>query len=362
MKSFNIGKISGIDIELHSTFVLFIGFFVLLLALFDPANLIGSIILIIFLFTSVFFHELSHSMVSIQKGIKVKKIILLPIGGMALTEKMPDKPKDEFLIAIAGPLFNFAVVFFLIVLIALTEISFPTSEIISEQGINSVLMNYPVFALLYVNLMLGAFNLFVPALPLDGGRVWRSLLAIKFGKSKATKFISKLSEIIAVILFIAGLFGAGILLSVIAVFIYFASKQENEMQQMKYALKGISIKGIINKKIPATKTDLYINDLFELMQKENKQAFLFKGKRISYIDLNLMKKFQRKKWNKIKISNIAVEAVSVPSAVKAEKAMEWFMTTNYQFILVKEKQKIKGIIERKEMEKLFELAKAEKKI
>jgi Zn-dependent protease len=361
MKSFTIGRISGIEIELHSTFVLFIVFLVVVLALFDLRNLVASLTLIVFLFTSVFFHELTHSVVSMHKGIKVNKIILLPIGGMALTENFPEEPKDEFLISIAGPLFNFGVVIFLAVMVALFDfIPFPSTESIFKEGISISLMNYPVFALMYVNLMLGAFNLLVPALPLDGGRVWRSLLAIKFGKTKATKFVAKISEFIALILFLGGIFSGNIILAVIAIFIYFASKYENEMQEMKEILKGVFIKKIINKKIPFLKKDLFLNELFELMEKENQFAFFIKKKKLKYIDLELMKKINKKKWNKTRVSDASVEVHPIPVNSKAEEAMQIFMTTSYELIAVATKGKLSGIIERKEMQKLFEIAKAKK--
>ncbi len=362
MKSFNIGRISGIQVELHSTFVLFIALLVIALALFDPMNLISTIILITFLFVSVFFHELTHSLVSLKKGIKVKKIILLPIGGMALTDNFPEEPKDEFLISIAGPLFNFAVVIILAIIIVLFDfIPFPSIEKVLEQGINLSLMNYPVFALMYVNLMLGTFNLLVPALPLDGGRVWRSLLAMKFGKTKATKFVTKISEIIALILFTAGIFGAGILLSVIAVFIYFASKYENELQQMKETLKGFNLKTVISKQIPLLKEDLSLEKLFELMETKNQYGFLIKEiTGIKYIDLSLMKKIKRKEWNTKKVSEVSIEVHPIPATAKAEKAMEIFMTSPHELIAVKTGNRLSGIIERKEMEKLFEIAKAKK--
>ncbi len=361
MKSFVIGRIQGIQVELHSTFVLFVLFLALLLAVFDPINLVGSITLIVFLFTSVFFHELSHSMVSIKKGIKVKKIILLPIGGMALTDSFPENPKEEFLISIAGPIFNFIVVIVLLLLvIAFDFIPFPWNFL--EKGIDFSLMNYPVFALMYVNLMLGTFNLLVPALPLDGGRVWRSLLAIPFGKTKATKFVSVLSQIIAFVLFIIAVFGGGIILGVIAVFIYFASKYENEMQEMKETLKGVTLKTVINKKIPLMKKETDLTELFKLMEKENTHAFFFESeKKIKYIDLELMKQVNSKKWSSTKTSDIAIEVHPIPASSKAEKAMEIFMTKNFEMIAVQNKGKISGIIERKEMQKLFELAKAKKR-
>ncbi|MBU2476720.1 hypothetical protein KKG83_04575, partial [Candidatus Micrarchaeota archaeon] len=238
-----------------------------------------------------------------------------------------------------------------------------------EKGIDFSLMNYPVFALMYVNLMLGAFNLLVPALPLDGGRVWRSLLAIPFGKTKATKFVSTLSVLIAVILFLIGIFGipgikeiqGNIMLPVIAVFIYFASKYENEMQEMKEVLKGVKLNSIINKKIPLLKKDVVLEELLELMEKENSHGFLIKEKDlVKYIDLEMIKKINKKEWNKRKVSDVSVEIYPIPSNSKAEKAMEIFMSTPYELIVVETKGKVSGTIERKEMEKLFALAKARK--
>ena len=360
MKSFVIGRISGIQIELHSTFVLFVLFLFLLIAVFDSSNLIGSITLIAFLFTSVFFHELSHSMVSISKKIKVKKIILLPIGGMALTENFPEDPKQEFLISVAGPLFNFAVVILLAALVSLFDfIPFPWDFL--EKGIDFSLMNYPVFALMYVNLMLGSFNLLVPALPLDGGRVWRSLLAIPFGKTKATKFIAKLSELIALILFVAAVFGGGIILALIAVFIFFASKQENEIQQMKETLKGVKLDSIIKKKIPMLEKNMNFNELLELMKEKNIHAFFIREKnKIKYIDLELIKKINPKKWEKTMVLQASAEIHPIPENSRAENAMQAFMQTNYELIAVQAKGKITGIIERKEMQKLFELMKTKK--
>ncbi|PIN99192.1 MAG: hypothetical protein COT90_00675 [Candidatus Diapherotrites archaeon CG10_big_fil_rev_8_21_14_0_10_31_34] len=363
MKSFVIGRIEGIQVELHSTFVFFILFLFGLLAVFDPVNLLGSITLIVFLFTSVFFHELSHSIVSISKRIKVKKIILLPIGGMALTDNFPDKPIDEFLISIAGPLFNFAVVIVLVILVSLFDfIPFPWDFIENRLNLDFSLMHYPVFALMYVNLILGTFNLLLPALPLDGGRVWRSLLAMKFGKTNATKFVSMISKIIALILFVfAVFFGGGIILAIIAVFIYFASKYENDLQQMKSILTGITLKSIIKEEIPLLQKNLNLKELFDLMQEENVFAFVIKEKQLKYIDLELIKKVNQKNWGKTKASEISVVLPLIPVSAKAEKAMELFMATNFELIGVHSNGKLAGVIEKKEMQELFELAKAKKK-
>ena len=162
--------------------------------------------------------------------------------------------------------------------------------------------------------------------------------------------MAKISKLVALILFIAGIFSGGILLSVIAVFIYFASKYENDLQQMKDVLDGIDVKKITSKKIPLLKKNLSLKELFDLMEKENRFSFLLKQKNaLKYIDLELMKKVKKGNWAEIKAFDASAEMHVIPDEAKAEKAMELFMATNYELIAVQKKGKISGVIERKEM-------------
>ena len=106
MNNLTFGRLFGIKLELHYTFVLLIILVAGLLILFDPGNFVAYFTLLFFLFVSVFIHELFHSLIAISQGTKVKKIMLLPIGGIAMTDKMPEKPMEELKMALAGPLFN----------------------------------------------------------------------------------------------------------------------------------------------------------------------------------------------------------------------------------------------------------------
>src|SRR3989338_3198540 len=192
MNGIRLVRVFGISIEFHSTFILLIAGIALLLAIFDPNSLVPTMLLMFFLFLSVFIHELSHSIVSIMRGIKVEKIILLPIGGISVTERIPEKPLDEFLIAIAGPAFNFIAVAAIIIIVALApNLPWPhylfTGTEPSIEQFNEAILAYPLFGLFWVNFMLGLFNLVVPALPMDGGRVLRSILSWRFGFARATR-------------------------------------------------------------------------------------------------------------------------------------------------------------------------------
>ncbi|MFH1234802.1 MAG: site-2 protease family protein [Candidatus Diapherotrites archaeon] len=276
MKSLSLGKIFGIGLELHWSFLLIGLFVVVALALAEPSMLAPMLMVFFFLFLSVFLHELVHCVVSLQRGIGVKKIILLPIGGVSLTESLPEKPKDEFLIAVSGPAFNFLVVFAVLFLVSVLPLPFPRellsnpSALDSSEAAAAAFLSMPLFTVFWVNLILGTFNLFLPALPLDGGRVFRSLLSFAFGYRKATAIATRISSLIAILLFISGFLSGNLLLLVIAAFVFFGSKEEEKIVLMKEQLKGLSIPQLVSEKPLLLDSLMGVSEAFEKMLAEKK--------------------------------------------------------------------------------------------
>jgi len=223
----HIGTVYGIPIKVHIT--LWILLPVIAFSFMPVSNTLGLIWGFLFatgIFASVLLHELGHSIVSIQKGCKVREILLLPIGGMAKLEHMPSKPRDELQIAIAGPAVSIA----LSILCPL--FAYPFQEI-----------NMPFAATLLVgigrmNLYLALFNL-LPSYPMDGGRVFRALMEPKFGRLEATRRAAKLGRIMAIGFGIFGLmppFNLGLI--VIAIFIYMAAGAEYRVIAMQEMMKN----------------------------------------------------------------------------------------------------------------------------
>ncbi len=247
MYSPSLGKLFGIEIELHWSFVFFAFFLVFSLAIFEPERFPGMVMFFVLLFVSVFLHELSHSVVSIARGINVRKIVLLPIGGIAFQEKLPEKPADELIIAIAGPGFNFLVVFLILLFTSIFAFYLPVPETPDEY--ETALITNPLFALLHVNILLGAFNFFLPALPLDGGRILRSILSFKLGVLKATDIVTKLSLFVSLTLFLAGFFLGNFFLPIIALFIFFGSKEEQRIIEFREALRDINVLSLLEEPI-----------------------------------------------------------------------------------------------------------------
>jgi Zn-dependent protease len=211
--SWKIGRVAGIDLYLHPTFLL-----ILLL----PGVLTGgplTILLLLSVFGCVVLHELGHALMARRFGIATEDITLYPIGGVARLRRMPRAPGAELLIALAGPAVNFALVAGLSLLGLLIGDPYGAS---------------PVFGsffdeLVVVNLVLGLFNL-IPAFPMDGGRVLRALLSGWLGRTRATIIAAGVGRLLAVLFGVAALLWTGNLVHVaLAAFIFFAARAE-EMQ------------------------------------------------------------------------------------------------------------------------------------
>ena len=187
---------------------------------------------ILAIFACVVLHEFGHALTARKYGIKTKDIILLPIGGVARLERMPDRPIQELWVALAGPAVN------VVIAAALAAYLYVTSSL---PAVNQVTASTAPFIerLMGVNIFLVLFNM-IPAFPMDGGRVLRALLAIRLPYTRATRISASLGQGIAVLFGILGLFYNPMLLF-IAVFVWIGAAQETGLSQMKSALGGIPV-------------------------------------------------------------------------------------------------------------------------
>jgi Zn-dependent protease len=225
VKLFNV---FGIAINIHVTFLLLLIFFL--------SGGVKWLVLMVGVFCFVTLHEICHSLVARHYGIEVRQITLLPIGGVASMSSMPEKPSQEFFISIAGPLFNLAVI--LVFYYPMKSLVGP--EVLFYRPLSTATWPLTLSYLYWINLMLAVFNL-IPAFPMDGGRVLRSLLAARIGYARATKFAVGLGRIFAVAFACFGIFDKSIMLVAIAVFIYMAASSEGYQVDVREALKKLKI-------------------------------------------------------------------------------------------------------------------------
>lgn len=236
--SLNLFKIKGIDIKIHLTFVLILVWAAYFWSSRTGEGLTGAlfgVVATLLLFVSVTLHELGHSLQAIKFGVQVRNITLLPIGGVALMEEIPEDPNQELRIAIAGPLVNFAIAAVLIGIGALLNFQslLTLDQLIASLG--QVSWNGLLAYLTYANLMLGMFNL-VPAYPMDGGRVLRALLSKRVGNAKATNWAAKIGQGLAFLLGLFGFMSGSWTLLFIAIFVWMGAGQENQNVQVKHTL------------------------------------------------------------------------------------------------------------------------------
>lgn len=232
--SWKIGRFAGVDVFIHTTFFLLIGWMGLSywLQTRTVAGTVAGIGFLLALFGSVVLHEYGHALTARRYGIKTRDITLLPIGGVARLERMPDKPIQELWVALAGPAVNVVIAVALFSVLLVTNTLTPLREMSLTSG--------PfIERLMTVNLFLAGFNL-LPAFPMDGGRVLRALLAMRMDYMRATQAAASIGQGMAFLFGLIGLFINPFLIF-IALFVWIGAQQEASMVQMKTALGGIPV-------------------------------------------------------------------------------------------------------------------------
>jgi len=233
--SWKIGRIAGIDVRVHATFVVFLAWVALaeFVARRSAAAALNGVAFLLAVFGVVVLHELGHALVARRFGIPTRDITLLPIGGVARLARMPDNPRHELLVALAGPAVN-------VVLAVGISLAGPTPEV-SADVIAADPMTAPFWTrLLWINVSLVLFNL-LPAFPMDGGRALRAILAMRTDYVRATEIAARIGQGIAIVLGAIGLF-FNPLLAFIALFVWMGASQEASATQLKGALEGIPVR------------------------------------------------------------------------------------------------------------------------
>jgi stage IV sporulation protein FB len=227
--SISLGRIAGTEVRIHLTFFLLLAWFGLVAgAQGGVAAGFASIGFILAIFACVLAHEYGHVLMARRFGIGTRDIILLPIGGVASIERMPDNPTQELLIALAGPAVN--------VVIALILVVFFGANLGAGNADPAALQNIDfVSRLAVLNVVLVVFNL-LPAFPMDGGRALKALLSYRLDKVTATRIAARIGQAAAFGLGFLGLFGNPLLIF-IALFVFLAASHETYAVELGDATK-----------------------------------------------------------------------------------------------------------------------------
>lgn len=268
--SFYLGSLFGISVEVHFTFFL-------LLALFGwygfeaggLFNAFWDMFAICLIFLCVLMHEFGHSLVAQRYKITVHRILLLPIGGMAQFARVPKQPTAELLITVAGPAVNFVIAAFLWLIVGWPE-----------AGLESIIDLTPLdfyemgVFILYINLLMGIFNL-IPAFPMDGGRIFRSLLAYRLPYTRATQIAVYTGKVLSAggaifaILYLQSIF-----LAILFGFIFFSGDAEYQLAKQQEQLRGLRVIDITRRQFLALDMTSTLNDALAMLSSSLPQDIL----------------------------------------------------------------------------------------
>lgn len=267
--SFSLGKIAGIKVYIHWTFSLLILYIIYThyKAGENPEQILWAIFFIMSIFLTVFLHELGHALAAKNFNIQTKDITLLPIGGIARIERIPEKPGEELIVAFAGPLVNLLIAFccwFFITIPAMDEL---TKALSGPVGPHNFLLVFFI-----VNVWLAVFNL-VPAFPMDGGRVLRALLSFITERYKATTIAARIGQILAFGFILLG-FSNNPFLILIGLFILFGAQAEMEMVTTNFLLTGKYIGDITMQKYETLDGNENIGDAVNKLLNGTAKSFL----------------------------------------------------------------------------------------
>lgn len=246
--SWKVAEVAGIGVYIHATFWLLI-LFILYSHWSQGQSLaaaLAGVLFVLAIFACVVLHEFGHALMARKYGIRTRDITLLPIGGLARLERMPDDPRQEFWVALAGPAVNVAIaagLFGALTLLGiqpgLREFRWVGGEFLSK--------------LMWVNLWLVGFNL-LPAFPMDGGRVLRAYLAQRMEYTQATQIATRVGQGMAYLFGLVGLFTNPFLIF-IALFVWMGAEQEAAMVQMRTSLGGIPVARVMMTDFRALRPD-----------------------------------------------------------------------------------------------------------
>ncbi len=237
------------------------------------------------LFVCVLLHEYGHALSARRYGVQTRDIVLMPIGGVARLERMPEKPMQEFIVAIAGPLVNVAIAIILMVLIGLfadpmhlemlrSVITGENSEdMIQEANVQIPQLLQFAVNLTATNIALVVFNM-IPAFPMDGGRVFRALLSMRTGRPKATRIAATVGQVIAIGLVAYGLWNDAFMLAILGIFVIYAARSENDMVQTEDFMSRYTAKDLVRRQYTRLRNNDWMLSSIELLRHGLERHFL----------------------------------------------------------------------------------------
>ncbi len=364
--SFQIGKIMGIPIKLHITFLLILPVFALIFAS-NPApygfsnvsevstRYILAFATTILLFSSILLHEIGHSYFAKKYGVKIDSITLLLFGGVASMEEIPRNPAQEAKMAIAGPMVSFTIGTMCLLFNGVISGLQPS---FSDGNIFHV-----IWLLGYINLIVGVFNL-LPAFPMDGGRILRAWFATSMSYVKATQKAAYIGKMFAFMMGIFGIVGVPGLIYpnpwfiLIAFFIYIGASEEARTTTVSVILEKVPVQKVMSSDIVSVQPSMTIDELSKLMFEKKHMGYpVIEGNNlkgiVTFTDMHTIP--QQERANVLVSDVMTRDVATIPIDADASEALKLISTRNIGRVLVTDNNSIAGILSRTDLVRALQL-------
>ncbi len=283
--SLEVVRLFGIPVRLHWTFAPLFLWLASTHYSFDGAvnwvDLGWTMAAVTALFLCVLLHELGHALSARRYGVKTQRILLMPIGGLAILDRLPDKPLHELIVAAAGPLTN----------LALALVLLPFVLLLSGDNVEAIIgywvypqgnyfahdasrLDYLLVGLVALNILVAVFNL-IPAFPMDGGRILRALIAMSRPRIQATTIAVRIGQAIAVVLVFISIPAFNWLMALAAAFIFFSAAFELKLMREDYLLQHHSVGDAARYSFTKVYSTDYFGEIDDVFRYKTKDDYLF---------------------------------------------------------------------------------------
>ncbi len=358
--SLQLGKIMGIPIKLHITFLLILPFFAWSFSaspspfgfsdLDLPLRYILSLAAAVSLFACVILHELGHSYIAKKHGTNIQSITLFLFGGVSSMEEIPREPKTELKMALAGPGVSFLI----------SLMSMIVYYIFKSPDDSFTEINNPYLRLFWmisiINIMLGIFNL-LPAFPMDGGRVLRAWLAQRTSYIRATREAAGIGKMFAIIMGIFGIFYSFWFL-LIAFFIYIGASEEEKSTEINVMLEGVKIKDIMSNEVQTVNSGMSIEELVEYIYRFKHMGYpvVDDGQLMGMVTFEDVQKVPKEGRKIVKVSQVmSKNVIGLQEDDDAVNALKLMTVNNIGRIIVRKGDSLSGIVSRTDIIRAIQL-------
>lgn len=263
--SYRIGTIAGTDIKVHVTFLLVVGWWAVMgYSEGGPTAALTSALALLALFACILLHEFGHILMARRFGVRTPDVILLPIGGVARLERIPEEPRQELLIALAGPAVTLAIAVVLYLVLRLSGSQADVTQLSEQQPFLAQLVTVNVYLLL--------FNM-IPAFPMDGGRVLRAILASRMGLLRGTRIAATLGQTLAVLGGFYGITRPEPLLVLVAFFVFLGANAEAAAVETRAAGEGLQVRQMMVTNFRTVPIHATLNQAVELLLSGEQREF-----------------------------------------------------------------------------------------